>query len=667
MANFTLETTRNTAFTNIPRLTFQSPQSTTGATPSTIDPILFCQTGCDLEFKFKNITNAKLKNDGTYFTITPPDNSDNYINWSGSGKAGFDMIRFDLKEIKIAAPARDVVGSITYNKSIQIYFSFVNSDENKKDIMIVISIIGQANNVGNAQTDGFILLNELTNQIPMRNEIRAVTNLKNVNLGNLLPSNKSFFNTLIDTQKIYYISMARIIDIPENFLNNMISRVVGGQQAYQSKVNQNTQQIPSNPPGTFIFYSENIKTIGSDQAYVCNANCDRVVGDASLLQPTFGSSTDSKIPGTSTRTAPGAPGDSTKEEACEEEYVYPGTKTPVKINSASAPATATDKTTDESNVKELTKQEVGNIFVIVAFVGMILVLTGFILAAMAVASGITSFMGFFSRELWNVPNIPFILAGLIGAISVITGVSITIVMIEQENSKSTENEKEKEKEKKPWIGLIIGLSIWILCFIPLAIFAYKNKKSSYSSLSNSSSNYSSNSFSQQNSFALPINPALPGFDPAGKIIPFNTQAGKILSSYKSAPSPADFLKPGSSGIQDILAASKQYNQLSTIAKGTLAKYSPSLVPYLDPKGQFIKNIQSTPPETLNSFIESLNYYNLMSKTQPLVTNDLINRLQKYQSKKKYKNSDFKKFEEIINGLIVGAPIPIEVYEYFSNK
>ena len=660
MANFTLETTRNTAFTNIPRLTFQKPQSTTGATPSTIDPILFCQTGCDLEFKFKNIINAKLKNDGAYFTITPPDNSENYINWSGSGKVGFDMIRFDLKEIKIAAPARDVVGSITYNKSIQIYFSFVNSDDNKKDIMIVISIIGQANNVGNAQTEGFILLNELTNQIPMRNEIRAVTNLKNVNLGNLLPSNKSFFNTLIDTQRIYYISMARIIDIPENFLNNMISRVVGGQQAYQSKVNQNTQQIPSNPPGTFIFYSENIKTIGSDQAYVCNANCDRVVGDASLLQPTFGSSTDSKIPGTSTRTAPGEPGAPPKDVPCEEEFVYPGTRTPVKINSASEPATATDKTTDKSNQKELTKPEVGNIFVIVAFVVMILVLTGFILAAMALASGITSFMGFFSRELWNVPNIPFILAGLIGAISVITGVSITIVMIEQENSKSTEN--EKEKEKKPWIGLIIGLSIWILCFIPLAIFAYKNKKSSYSSLRNSSSNYSTGSFSQQNSFALPINPALPGFDPAGKIIPFNTQAG-ILSSYKS---PDDFLKPGSSGIKDILTASKQYSQLSPIAKGTIAKYNPSLEPYLNPKGQFIKNIQSTPPETLQSFIESLNYYNLMSKTQPLVSSDLINRLQKYQSKKKYKNSDFKKFEKIINGLIVDTPIPIEVYEYFSK-
>jgi hypothetical protein len=655
MANFTLETTRNTAFTNIPRLTFQMPQSTTGATPSTTDPILFCQKGCDLEFKFKNITSAKLKNDGTYFTITPPDNSENYINWSGSGKAGFDMIRFDLKEIKIAAPARDVVGSINYNKSIQIYFSFVNSEEKNRDIMIVISIIGQANNVGNAQTDGFILLNELTNQIPLRNEIRAVTSLKNVNLGNLLPSSKAFFNTLIDTQKIYYISMARIIDIPENFLNNMISRVVGGQQAYQSKVNQNTQQIPSNPTGTFIFYSENLKTIGSDQAYVCNADCNRVVGDASLLQPIFGSSTDTRIPGTSTRTAPGAPGAPSKEIPCEEEYVYPGTRTAVKIKSASTPATSTDK----SNEKELTSSELGIVWVLSAFGLMICVLTIFILATMSIASGVTSFLGFFSRELWNVPNIPFILAGLIGGITLVVGVSITMVILNKNNQP---DQPEEDKDKQPWIGLIVGLSVWLLCLIPLAFFAFKAKRYSYNSFGNSSSNYSSNSFSQQNPFALPINPTLPGFDPAGKIIPFNTQAGKILSSYKSAPSPADFLKPGSSGIQDILAASKQYNQLSPIAKGTLAKYSPSLVPYLDPKGQFIQNIQSTPPQTLKSFIESLNYYNLMSKTQPLVTKDLIHHLQKYQSR--IKNNDLEKL--LIKGLKVGDPIPIEVYKYVSR-
>ena len=101
MANFTLDTNRNNVLTKFPRLTFQLPQSTSSATPSTTIPIYFCQVGCQLEFEFKNITSAQLKNDGNYFTITPPDNSNNYINWNGSGASGQNMIRFDLKEIKL--------------------------------------------------------------------------------------------------------------------------------------------------------------------------------------------------------------------------------------------------------------------------------------------------------------------------------------------------------------------------------------------------------------------------------------------------------------------------------------------------------------------------------------------------------------------------------------
>jgi len=195
MSNFTLETNRNTAIQNIPRLTFQAPQTTTGANPSTNSPIFFCQIGCQLDFQFTNINSATLKNDGTYFTIIPADNSNNYINWNGSGASGQNMIRFDLKEIKFSAPARDVVNSITYNRSIQFYYTFVNTTY--PNIMIVITIIGQANNVGNALTDGFILLRSLTNQIPLRNETRTVSNLRNVNIGKLLPTNKSFFSTQI--------------------------------------------------------------------------------------------------------------------------------------------------------------------------------------------------------------------------------------------------------------------------------------------------------------------------------------------------------------------------------------------------------------------------------------------------------------------------------------
>jgi hypothetical protein len=231
------------------------------------------------------------------------------------------------------------------------------------------------------------------------------------------------------------------------------------------------------------------------------------------------------------------------------------------------------------------------------------------------------------------------------------------------NKQNQPDQPDKDKDKQPWIGLIVGLSVWLLCLIPLAFFAFKAKRYSNSSFGNSSSNYSSSSFSQQNPFALPINPTIPGLDPAGKIIPFNTQV-KILNSYKT---PEDLLKTGSTGIKEILAASNQYRQLSPIAKETMAKYNPSLVPYLNPKGQFIKNIQSQNPQlfpaqqTLKSFIESLNYYNILSQTKPVITQELINHLRNYQKSAKNSNLD-----KLINGLIVNAPIPIEVYNYVKK-
>ena len=76
MANFTLETNRNTAIINIPRLTFQLPQSTSSITPSTINPVYFCQIGCQLEFQFTNITGAQLKNNGAILERTKFDKNE---------------------------------------------------------------------------------------------------------------------------------------------------------------------------------------------------------------------------------------------------------------------------------------------------------------------------------------------------------------------------------------------------------------------------------------------------------------------------------------------------------------------------------------------------------------------------------------------------------------
>jgi hypothetical protein len=668
MANFTLETSRNQAFQNIPRLTFQLPQSTTGVTPSTTSPILFCQTGCDLEFKFKNITNATLKNDGNFFTITPPDNSDNYINWNGTGKDGLNMIRFNLKEVKFSAPARDIVGSISYNKSIQIYFTFVNSDPTKRDIMIVITIIGQANNVGNSQTDGFILLNALTNQIPLRNDVKNVTNLGNVNLGNLLPANKSFFNTLINGNSIQYISMARIIDIPQDFLNNMISRVLGGQQAYQLKVNQNTQQIPSNPEGTFIFYSENIKTIGADQAYVCNANCDRVVGDSKLLIPKFGASTTTTTSSTTTRTVGGKPSDTVKEEVCEEEYVFPGTRTNVRIKSATVPATSADTTKQ----KEISQGEFTNAIVISLFIVLIFICVAGILYALAKAADLSGIRSFFSRELWNISNVPLLISTIIGFCSIIIFTSFALdIMVKQnkiENFRVRFRSKfsssdENEKLKKPWIFLIIGYSIYILCLTPLIIIAYRKKINPYGNLSSSFTDINKySSFKTRPNFTIPMDSNLTQFK---KIPAFTTQTDKILTDYKK--SPTDYLSPGSKGVADILEASKKYSELSPLAKESLTKSNPSIVDFLKPNSEFIKDIQSKTPQqfpgkpTLDSFIDNLSQYNKFSRTPAIITQDLLDSLTKYQVLVKNKNLD-----DIIKSLKVGDPIPLKLNQYATT-
>lgn len=645
MANFTLETNRNTAIINIPRLTFQLPQSTTSTKPSTTIPIYFCQIGCQLEFQFTNITGAQLKNDGTYFTIIPTGNSDNYINWNGSGVSGQNMIRFDLKEIKFSAPAQDVVGSITYNKSIQFFFTFVNS--NYPNIMIVITVIGQANNVGTAQTDGFVLLNSLANQIPVRNEIKTVSNLRNVNLGFLLPPNKSFFSTLISDNTIQYISMTKIIDIPDSFLDSIISRVLGSVNGYQTKVNQYTQNIPSNPPGTIIFYTENVKPINSDQAYVCNSNCDRVVGDATLLQPSFGQSTTTKTATSgSTPTVSGSLKGKPLQEECEEEYIFPGTRTNVRIKSASAPTTSTDK----SNISELTNNDVLQSILIAFFVLIIIGGSILIIFALYKATNIDGFRSIFSRELWNLPNAGWITIGLLGLCSIIIFLAIFLDINSKQNTiKNIEDSKRTEKEKKianqkAYVFLIIGLSIFIIC---LGILAYKARKNT--PYSNSFSSSSSN-----NSF--PRVKMLPqfGLDPVKfpGISQFNSKMGSMISNYEKSPD-TYFKGPGSKGALDFSDLSKNYNQLPSSIKSLLEKQNPSIAQYFKQSGDFAKNIiskNSLPKSLIDSMIGNTKKYQITQQTG--ITQEIIDYIKEYNDM--VKNS---KITPLIPTLILGAQIP----------
>jgi hypothetical protein len=583
MANFTLETNRNTAIQNIPRITFQLPQSTSGANPSSNIPILFCQIGCQLDFQFTNITGAQLKNDGTYFTITPTDNSNNYINWNGSGASGQNMIRFDLKEIKFSAPAKDVVNSITYNRSIQFYLTFVNTTY--PNIMIVISIIGQANNVGNALTDGFILMNSLTPQIPLKNETKNITNLRNVNLGKLLPINKSFFSTLINTNSIQYISMTRIIDIPQTFLDTLISRVLNGPDDYASKVNKYTQQIPTNPPGTIIFYTENIKPINSDQAIVCNANCDQVVGSASLLQPEFGTSTTvSRGSTTNSRTTPTTLAKVPAEE-CEEEFIYPGSKTAVNVIGGSSSTSETSKSTIQGSVIGL-------------FIVLIIVFTLAIFFFLTRATNVSFPREIFSQQLWaNPANIPWIIVTFIGFLTLTSCFIAALFKINEEiSSKDT---SEHNIKIRSWELFLIGSCIWLVCIIILFLqskYSFGNS-SKYERFDSSNSSaftaYGSSSSSERNNLLEALR----------KYNSLSTSQQAIF--IKNNPQLASLLASKSS-INDLMQSLT--NSSAVITPKIKAGYNSLLL--LDPKNQTLQDIKnsvkvgSTVPPGLIKYVQS---------------------------------------------------------------
>jgi hypothetical protein len=147
-----------------------------------------------------------------------------------------------------------------------------------------------------------------------------------------------------------------------------------------------------------------------------------------------------------------------------------------------------------------------------------------------------------------------------------------------------------------------------------------------------------------------------------KLPEFTTQTDKILSDLKKSPS--DYFKPGSKGVADILEASKKYSELSPLAKESLTKYNPSIVEFLNPKSEFIKDIQSKNPQqfpgkpTLDSFIDNLVHYKNFSKTPAIITQELLDSLKKYQKLVQNKNLD-----NIVNSLKVGSPIPLKLNEY----
>lgn len=416
--------------------------------------------------------------------------------------------------------------------------------------------------------------------------------------------------------------MTRIIDIPQTFLDTLISRVLNGPDDYQSKVNKYTQQIPSNPVGTIIFYTENIKPINSDEAIVCNANCDQIVGNASLLQPEFGTSTTVKGARKSSTITIRTTLPKVSAEECEEEFLYPGSKTAVNVKCGGSSTSA-----GKSNIKELTNEEISNSTTQGLLIGLFIVLiilgTGTIFFFLTKAAKL-NFRDIFSRELWlNPGNIPWIIVTFIGFLAIASCFTAALFKINEESNKDTTEQKIKIKS---WELFLIGFCIWFVCIIVLFL------QSKYSFGKNSIGNSSYNS----------------------EIESFNRLRSRIISDYGSNPS--TFSTPGSSGRANLLEASRIYNNLSPSQKTIINRNNPQLASMLSPNSKIIQDIKS-PSTTVDSKVLG-NLMQSLEKNPVLVTPKIRKGFDGLaEINPKLKEMDVK----------VGSPVPPGLKAYIDSK
>jgi hypothetical protein len=445
MPNYNDNDTRDNSIDQLPRMIFQLPNTESGATSPSVNPVFFCQSGCSIDYNFSNIKSCQFNNDGKKFTITPTDTTNiNYIMWNGTDiNSGEKMTQFTLKEVYFTAPAKDYLGTNNdfLSQSIQYYFVFVNEKFN--NLMICVSVIGSVNNLGNApKSNGFVMMETLAKRIPSVNVQSQLNNLNNFNLGTLIPPNKPFFSTLI-TNNIQYIIITEIVDVPVEFFANMSTMVNGGTQLYNAKMNQNRTNIPQNPSNTILFYNENSQMLNDNQNLVCNSNCDLVPGKK--ITPTIGTYTTTQIEKKKEDKLRTVSGAELPPEKCEMEEVW--------ANQSLKTDPVKDPSKQSGEIKDPNETEKDPTILAISMSFMILLLIG---------TGL-----FVASKTLNIQTWLSITIAILICIPIIVGFSVGSSLYYKNNGNH-------------WIPYLVGLIIW---GTGMSILYFLNK--------NSSTNYSS--------------------------------------------------------------------------------------------------------------------------------------------------------------------------------
>jgi hypothetical protein len=463
MPNYNQNNVRDQSINSLPRMTFQLPNTESGTALPSANPVFFCQSGCSIDYNFSNIKSCQVNNDGDKFTITPTDKTNiNYIMWNGTDmSSGEKMVQYTLKEVYFTAPAKDYIGTNRdiLNQSIQYYFVFVN--EKYDNLMICVSIIGSVNNLGNApKSNGFVMMETLSNNIPNKGAETELTNLNNFNLGTLIPPNKPFFSTLISSG-IQYIILTEIVDVPVSFFTNIATKVNGAMDLYNNKMREFQRNTPFNPDTTVLFYNENSQLL-DNQNLVCNSNCDLV--PTKKITPSIGTYTTTESEKKRPETRKTISGAEFPPEKCEMEEVWSNqTIKPKKVKDPDVP--------DDPDDPDGTKRDKDNTTAIAITVSLLI--------GMVIAIILSCYYKYKKYGL----SIKLIVAGIVGIIVTVVGLSVGCHLY-------------VEKKDLVWLSYVLGVCgffgamVFILIIKNYDSYGYNTSYSSFNSNTNKQQPYS---------------------------------------------------------------------------------------------------------------------------------------------------------------------------------
>lgn len=464
MSNYNLEDKRNNEIDKLPRINYLPPSPQDNPQSNT-QPIQFCQTGCNLTFKFEDISNCRFENTGTYAILSPPNNQKNYIEWNGSDINGQEEIKFFLKEILFGLPAKDKAVTDILNRTIQYYFTYVNSSY--PNLMLVVSVIGQVNNTGNeVKTNGYRLMETLAPTIPLSPGLyQNLSNLSKFNVGSLIPAKKTFYQSLVESSNIQYILMQQIVDVPLIFFNNLVTRVLGAGK--YAKINEEYNlNPPRNPANYLIFYNEATQPMGVDDGLVCDTSCNQVPSNA--VQPSVGQAASG---GASRRIR------RVGAARQEEEFDIPRMQIPAVEEicfSEEGVAGTSVKVGKAGIVIEEARTSI-IIQIIFSLVGNIL-FVGIIFAALYLLFGLDKIEGstmkkFFSSLFWNMASKKgWLIFGIITNLLVTLFFSLSIGYAAKSLAEiDSDTPKEDKANNTYWVFMLVGC---IIFFISLVIIMY---------------------------------------------------------------------------------------------------------------------------------------------------------------------------------------------------